>query len=435
VNAGAQPERVTVEGLSHDGRGVARILGKAMFVPGALPGEDVLIRRGRRHSRFDEAELVEVIGRSADRVTPRCAHYGVCGGCCLQHASPELQRRAKETALLDELERSARVRPDAVLPALASEPWGYRRRARLGAKYVTNKGRVLVGFREHGAPLVTDSQRCEVLAPEVGPLLGVLAELIGRLTIRDRVPQIEVAVAEGAAALCLRVLAEPSPSDRDKLAAFGAEHGLDMWLQSGGTETARPLSTARPLQYRLPDFDVTLEFGPLDFVQINAALNRSAVALALECLAPLPTDAVLDLYCGLGNFTLPIARRCARVLGVEGTASLIERARANARANGISNAEFAVADLDKDCRELPWARQRYDRVLLDPPRLGAKAVIPLIAAGGATRVVYISCHPGSLARDAGSLVHEHQFRLVQAGIMDMFPHTAHVESIAVFERR
>jgi 23S rRNA (uracil1939-C5)-methyltransferase len=430
-----QPERATVEGLSHDGRGLTRILGKAVFVPGALPGEEVLIRRRRRHSRFDEAELVEVIGRSPERVAPRCAHYGICGGCCLQHASGELQRRAKEAALLEELERSARVRPDSVLPALTSEPWGYRRRARLGVKYVTNKGRVLVGFRERASPFVTDSRRCEVLAPEVGPLLGPLAELVGRLTIRDRVPQIEVAVAEGAAALCLRVLAEPAPSDRDKLAAFGAEHGLDMWLQTGGIETARPLATARPLQYQLPDFDLKLEFGPLDFIQINGGLNRQAVALAMECLAPLPTDTVLDLYCGLGNFTLPIARRSARVVGVESAAGLIERARSNARANGISNAEFAVADLEQDCRELPWARQRYDRVLLDPPRTGAKAVVPLIASGGPARVVYISCHPGSLARDAGSLVHDHGYRLVLAGIMDMFPHTAHVESIAVFERR
>jgi 23S rRNA (uracil1939-C5)-methyltransferase len=435
VNSGAEPERVTVESLTHDGRGLARLLGKAVFVPGALPGEEVLIRRRRRRGRFDEAELVEVIARSPERVAPRCAHYGTCGGCCLQHASPELQRRAKEAALLDELERSARVRPDSVLPALSSEPWGYRRRARLGAKYVTNKGRVLVGFRERASPFVTDSERCEVLAPEVGPLLGALAELIGSLTIRDRVPQIEVAVAEGAAALCLRVLAEPSASDRSKLAAFGAEHGLDMWLQTGGTETAQPLTTARPLTYRLPDFDLALEFGPLDFVQINAALNRRVVALAMECLAPVPTDSVLDLYCGLGNFTLPIARRSARVVGVEGAAGLIALARANARANGIGNAEFAVGDLDQECRELPWAREHYDRVLLDPPRVGAKAVLPLIAAGGATRVVYISCHPGSLARDAGSLVHEHGYHLVQAGIMDMFPHTAHVESIAVFERR
>lgn len=435
MSAGAEAERVTVEGLTHDGRGLTRIAGKAVFVPGALPGEEVLIRRRRRRNRFDEAELVEVVARSADRVDPRCAHYGVCGGCCLQHASADLQRRAKETSLLDELERAGRVRPDRVLPALTAETWGYRRRARLGAKYVINKGRVLVGFRERASPFVTDSRRCEVLVPEVGPLLGALADLIGRLTIRDRVPQIEVAVGDGAAALCLRVLADPSASDREKLAAFGAEHGLDLWLQTGGTDSARPLTTARPLNYHLPDFGLTLEFGPLDFIQINEHLNRMAVTQAVQCLAPDRGDSVLDLFCGIGNFTLPIARRSARVLGVEGAAGLIERARSNAAANAITNAEFAVADLDQDCRALPWAHQQYHRVLLDPPRVGARSVLPVIAAGGASRVVYISCHPGSLARDAGSLVHDHGYRLVQAGIMDMFPHTAHVESIAVFERR
>ena len=414
---------------------MARIDGKAVFVPGALPGESVLLRRRTRRSKFDEAELVEVVVPSEQRVTPQCSAFGVCGGCSLQHASPALQRSAKQSALLEDLERIGKVTPGEVLAPLTGPIWGYRRRARLGAKWVAKKGRVLVGFRERAAPYIADVSTCEVLGAPVGQLVVPLAELIGALSIREQVPQIEVAIGDEAVALVFRTLSPASPEDSAKLEAFGAAHGVDIWLQTGGLSTVVPLGQARTLSYAIPAYDVTLEFQPLDFIQVNGVLNEHMIGHALSWLAPQPTDSILDLYCGLGNFTLPIARGAAHVHGVEGDAGLIERARRNAQRNGLGNASFSVADLSQDCQPLAWARERYERVLLDPPRVGAREMLPLIAAQRPARVVYISCHPGSLARDAGLLVHEQGFRLVAAGIMDMFPHTAHVESIAVFEPR
>jgi 23S rRNA (uracil1939-C5)-methyltransferase len=437
----AAGEAVTIVDLDHDGRGVARVGGKVVFVPGALPGETVRLGRRRRRSGHDVAELAEVVTPSPARVEPRCAHFGVCGGCALQHLDPSAQIAAKGRELQVQLERIGKVQPDEVLEPLAGPAWEYRRRARLGVKYVPKKGRVLVGFRERESPYVTDVRRCHVLAPPVGALVEALAVLVDGLAIRDRLPQIEVAIGErpaGAPAtvLVLRVLDPPGEADLERLRAFAREHDVEFWLQPGGYETAAPLDgPADPLRYGLPEFGVDLEFGPLDFVQVNAVLNRRMVSRAIELLAPTPTDAVLDLYCGLGNFTLPLARRAGRVFGVEGEAGLVARARANAERQGLSNATFAVADLSADLRTEPWARERWDRVLLDPPRVGAKEVLPAVAASRAERVVYISCHPGSLARDAGLLVHEHGYRLAAAGVMDMFPHTAHVESIAVFEPR
>jgi 23S rRNA (uracil1939-C5)-methyltransferase len=440
VSAGADP--VEIVDLDHDGRGVARVDGKVVFVPGALPGERVTLGRRRRRSGHDVAELADVVSRSPDRVEPRCEHFGVCGGCALQHLDPAAQVAAKGRELQSQLERIGKVRPDAVLPPLDGPVWEYRRRARLGVKYVPKKGRVLVGFRERESPYVTDVRRCHVLAPPVGTLVEPLGRLIDALSIRERLPQIEVAVGESAddarpvTVLVMRVLDPPSADDLAALRAFGREHGVEVWLQPGGYDTAAPLDPpGTTLRYGLPEFGVDLEFGPADFVQVNAGLNRRMVARAIELLAPGPSDAVLDLYCGLGNFTLPLARRAGRVFGVEGEAGLVARARANAARQGLANASFAVADLSKDLRTEPWARERWDRVLLDPPRVGAREVLPAVAASRAGRVVYISCHPGSLARDAGLLVHEHGYRLVAAGVMDMFPHTAHVESIAVFEPR
>ncbi len=426
-------ESVTITALAHDGRGIARIDGKAVFVPGALPDEQVTIRRRPRRGSYDEAELVSVEVASVERTAPRCTAYGVCGGCSLQHASADLQRRAKHGALVDELSRIGKVSPAEWLPPLTGPEYGYRRRARLGVKYVAKKGRVLVGFRERAAPYVADVSVCEVLTAPVGTLIEPLAALIGRLTIRESVPQIEVAVGDGTTALVFRVLAPPTPADEAELLSFAATHDVDLWLQTGGLATAAPLGASRPLRYRLDADDVTLDFRPLDFIQVNGDLNARMVSLALEWLAAGPDDSVLDLFCGLGNFTLPIARRAGHVHGVEGEAGLIERARANAAANGLANAEFSVANLAQDCSDLPFTRTAFTRVLLDPPRVGAREMLPLIAKLRPARVVYISCHPGSLARDAGILVHEHGFRLRAAGIMDMFPHTAHVESIAVFE--
>jgi 23S rRNA (uracil1939-C5)-methyltransferase len=376
-----------------------------------------------------------VLAPSAARVAPRCRHYGRCGGCALQHLAPAAQLAAKAGELVGQLERIGKVRPARELEPLAGPLYGYRRRARLGVRLLPKTGRAIVGFRERSSPRLADVRDCQVLAAPAGALCEALGELVGLLSIAARVPQIEVAVGERATVFVLRVLAPPAAADLERLRAFGRAHGVEFWLQPGGAETAAPIEPpGAVLDYRLPEFAVTLEFGPLDFVQVNAELNRRMVGRALELLDPGAGDAVLDLYCGLGNFTLPLARRAGRVLGVEGEAGLVGRARRNAERNGIGNARFAVADLAGSLAGEPWARERYARVLLDPPRAGALQVLPLIAASGARRVVYISCHPASLARDAGLLVHAHGFRLLAAGVIDMFPHTAHVESLAVFER-
>ncbi len=429
-------ELAEIVGLAHDGRGIARLGGKAVFVAGALPGEQVLIRRVRKRARLDEAVLVEIVVPAATRVEPACARFGRCGGCALQHMAPAAQVEAKAREYVQQLERIGHVRPERELPPLTGPVFGYRRRARLGVKVLKKSGRAIVGFRERTTPLLTDVRECKVLAAPIGAMCEALGELIGLLSIAESVPQVELGIGEGNSILVLRVLAPPTAADIARLQAFGREHGVDFWLQPGGAETAGPIEgAATALEYTLPEFDVRLEFTPLDFVQINAELNRRMVAEAIRLLAPEPGDRVLDLFCGLGNFTLPLARRSAEVLGVEGDAGLVARARRNAVLNGLANVRFAIANLFEPLGGEPWTRERYQRVLLDPPRAGALEVLPLVAASGATRVVYISCHPASFARDAGVLVNEHGFKLAAAGVMDMFPHTAHVESIAVFERR
>jgi len=439
----AEPETAEVAALTHEGEGVVRA-GKTVFVAGALPGERVTFERTRKHRQHDEGRLLEVLRPAAERVQPRCAHFGVCGGCALQHLAPEAQLALKEKQLRDNLERVARVECRSWLPPLRGPVWGYRRRARLGAKHVPKKGKVVVGFRERLAPYVADVDHCDVLAAPVGALVQPLAELLGALEIRQHVPQIEVAVADNATALVLRVLRTPSDEDRDKLRDFAAQHGVRLYLQTGGLDSVAELTGGESsLHYRLPAFDVTLEFAPTDFVQVNGPLNQALVARALELLAPTPESRVLDLYCGLGNFTLALARSAGHVVGVEGEAGLVTRARENARRNAISNVEFHVGDLSKPAEPTPvWLREPYTHVLLDPPRVGAPAELLAAVARPAgpnphpapRRIVYVSCHPGSLARDLGILVHEHGYTLESAGVVDMFPHTAHVESMALLTR-
>jgi 23S rRNA (uracil1939-C5)-methyltransferase len=429
-------ELVTVDGLTHEGEGVVHA-GKTVFVAGALPGERIRMRRSRRHRQHDDGELLEVLSSSSDRVTPRCPHFGVCGGCALQHLAPPAQLAAKEQALRDNLARLARATPLRWLAPLTGPAWGYRRRARLGARFVHKKDRELVGFRERAGRYVAELAHCDVLAPPAGELITPLAELIGALTIREAVPQVEVAVADNATALVLRVLEPPAPTDLERLAAFAAAHRVRLYLQPGGLASVQELGTpGEPLHYALPHFDLALEFAPTDFIQVNAAVNEALVSRALELLAVDATSRVLDLFCGLGNFTLPLARHAGSVTGVEGERVLIERARGNALRNGISNASFHVADLAlaPSADGLPWLRQPYSHVLLDPPRTGARAMLAAVAALAPARLLYISCHPGSLARDLGVLVHEHGFTLEAAGVVDMFPHTAHVESLALLSR-
>ncbi len=429
------PEVVTVVDLSHEGRGVARVDGKAIFIDGALPGEVVEIVRVRRQRSYDEAQLQKVIEASPDRVAPKCPHFGVCGGCALQHVSSERQLALKNKQLLDELQRIGRVTPREVLAPLQATSWNYRRRARLGVRWVIKKERTLVGFRERSSSFIAELNGCVILRPPLDGLIAPLGALIGGLSVRARLAQIECAVADNATALVFRVLDDITVEDRVALSEFERHHGVQLYLQPGGYETITPLSSdSKPLYYRLPKFDVTLQFEPSDFIQVNGELNERMIDRAIELLQVCAGDSVLDLFCGLGNFSLPLARRVKRVLGVEGDAGLVERARANAQRNGLANAEFLATNLMAEEQDAAWTRQRFDRVLIDPPRAGAQEVLPIIARCGAKRLVYVSCHPGSLARDAGLLVNEHGFELLGAGVMDMFPQTAHVESIAVFER-
>ncbi|HKE45606.1 MAG TPA: 23S rRNA (uracil(1939)-C(5))-methyltransferase RlmD [Steroidobacteraceae bacterium] len=427
-------ESLEVTSLSHDGRGVAHRAGKALFIAGALPGERVSVRNVRRRRSFDEGEVDAVITPSPERAVPRCPHFGVCGGCSLQHLDPAAQLRLKQEHLLEELRRTGRVEPEELLPPLSAAVWQYRRRARLGARFVPRKEKVVVGFRERSAPLVADLRSCEVLAPPFGALIAPLSELLSALSIRSRVPQVEIAAADNANALVFRVLDPPTAEDLQRLRAFGERHDVEIYLQSGGVDSVSALSSETPLYYRLDEGALEIEFRPTDFIQVNGALNRSMVAQALRLLEVSAHHRVLDLFCGLGNFTLPVARRAAEVVGIEGDAALVGRARTNAARNGIHNAEFHAANLDAIDPDLPWARRSYDRVLLDPPRVGARGALSLAAGSGVQRVVYISCHPGSLARDAGILVHELGLNLKAVGVMDMFPHTSHVESVAVFGR-
>ncbi|MBL8296922.1 MAG: 23S rRNA (uracil(1939)-C(5))-methyltransferase RlmD [Rhodanobacteraceae bacterium] len=421
--------------LSHDGRGVARHEGKAVFVRGALAGERVLARIAQRHRHYDEAQVEQVLVASADRVQPRCPHFGVCGGCALQHLAPDAQIAAKQRVLAENFERIGHVEPRHWLAPLTSAVWGYRRKGRLSVKYVDKKGKALVGFREDNGRYVADLSRCEVLAPAVGERIAAIAELVGQLACVREIPQIEIAAGDDTTALIFRHLQPLSDADRAALVAFGQAQGLAIYLQPGGNDSVHPLWPEQPrLAFRIAAAEVELEFRPLDFIQVNSAMNEAMIAHALALLDPLPTDRVLDLFCGLGNFTFPLARRCAQVVGVEGEHGLVERARQNAGRNGIGNVEYHVANLLDDQRDTPWARQSYDKILLDPPRSGAQAVFDYLPRKDTGRIVYVSCHPASLARDAGILVQKHGFKLRAAGVMDMFPHTAHVESIALFER-
>jgi len=428
-------ETADIVDLSHEGKGVARIDGKTVFVADALPGERVRLRRIQRHRSYDDAVCEEVLLPSPDRVSPACDHFGTCGGCTLQHLSSAAQIAFKQSQLTENLARIGGVSPAQWLPPLTGSVWGYRRRARLGIKDVTRKGRVLVGFRERAAPYIAELRQCPVLAPPVDRLLESLGALVQSLSIPNRIPQAEVAVGEGACVVVLRNLDPLTAADHQRLVDYEQVHGVRMYLQPGGPGTVVPVAgSAAQLHYTLPQFDITVQFEPTDFVQINGELNRKMVTRAIELLACQSGDQVLDLFCGLGNFSLPLARTAASVTGVEGDTGLVQRARENAERNGLTNVAFHAADLFGDVSGAPWASRAYDRVLIDPPRAGAREVLPLVARSGARRVLYISCHPGSLARDAGLLVNEHGFALTAAGVMDMFPHTAHVEAIAVFDR-
>ena len=438
VSALSAPVEVTA--MTHDGRGIASVDGKRVFIHGALPGETVSFQVTRRTRDYDEAEVAQVLRAAPERVEPRCAAYVRCGGCSLQHMDPTAQILAKQQVLLDNLRHIGQVSPERVLPPLTGPVWGYRRKARLGVRWVRAKNRVLVGFRERRSAFIAEAARCEVLDETVGGRLEALAALIDGLSIADRVPQIEVAVTDALTVLVLRVLATPSAADLEALRAFGMAHEIQFWLQPKGPDSAAPIPGAfgpdRMLAYHLPEDGLAMCFRPHDFTQVNEAMNRRMVAQAMALLDPAPDERLLDLFCGLGNFTLPMARRAREVVGVEGDADLVAQARGNAERHGLTQTRFVKANLyDAAALDpLPWGAGAFDGVLLDPPRSGAREVLPAVAATGARRVVYVSCHPATLARDAGDLVRLHGYRLAAAGVMDMFPHTGHVESVALFVR-
>ncbi|HRF84628.1 MAG TPA: 23S rRNA (uracil(1939)-C(5))-methyltransferase RlmD, partial [Pseudoxanthomonas sp.] len=378
---------------------------------------------------------LDVLVASPERVPPRCPHFGTCGGCVLQHLAEDRQIVAKQRVLLENLERIGKVAPGRVLAPLVADNWGYRRKGRFSVRRVNKKDKTLVGFREQDPRFVADLQQCHTVIPQIGTKIVALAALVDGLQAREQIPQIEFIAGDAAIALTVRHLQPLGEADRDALARFGREHGFAIFLQPKGPDSVHPLQGEAPaLSFRLPQWDVELAFEPLDFIQVNAKLNQAMIAHALQLLDAQPGERVLDLFCGLGNFTLPLARAVAQVVGVEGDAGLVARARANATRNGLDNAQFFAADLAQDQRGTPWMRAGFDKLLLDPPRSGADEVLKQLPLQGIDRIVYVSCHPGSLARDAGFLVHERGYRLAAAGVMDMFPHTAHVESIALFER-
>jgi len=429
-----------IESLDLEARGVARRDGKVVFVEGALPGERVSVQVVRRKPSYEIARVDQVLRASSQRVTPRCPHFGVCGGCAMQHLDPAAQVAVKQRALEDTFWHVGKLRPARILPPMHGPAWGYRYRARLSVRVVPKKGGVLVGFHERKSSYVADMRTCHVLPAHVARLLVPLRGMIASLSAPDRMPQIEVAVGDACTVLVLRHLLPLTDGDVAVLRAFAREHGVTWWLQPKGPDSVHPLEPgdAETLAYALPEFGLRLPFKPTDFTQVNHAINRVLVSRALSLLEPGPQDRVADLFCGLGNFTLPLATRAREVVGVEGSKALTDRALAAARRHGLAD-RTAFATLNLFEVDADWLRGlgRFDRMLIDPPREGAQAVAQALtqlqAVERPARIVYVSCNPATLARDAAILVHEGGYALRAAGVINMFPHTGHVESIAVFE--
>ncbi len=429
----SQELQACIENMSHEGRGIAHTAGKTIFVEGALTGERVNFVYTRRRGRHDEAVVTQVLEPSEDRVVPECEHYGVCGGCSLQHMHGDAQIRLKQQALLELLTQQAKVIVESIMPPVRGSAWGYRHKARLSVRYVEKKGRVVLGFMEKRGRLVADLRLCKVLHPAVGARLEVLRDFINVLSVRHQIPQVEIAVGDHATAFILRHLSPFTESDLLQIRKFAESQHVVLYGQAGGAETVTPLWPRSPvsLTYALPQSGLNFEFMPADFTQINRAVNAALVSKAVALLEPGPADEVLDLFCGLGNFSLALARHAHTVVGLEGDQELISRARANARRNGIENAAFFAVDL---ALQHPTLAEPYTKVLLDPPRTGADEVLRRLSWQSVERVAYVSCNPSTLARDARYLVEEQGFRLASAGVLDMFPQTAHVESLALFVR-
>ncbi len=425
-----------IDALSHDGRGLALREGKRVFVDGALPKERVLAEVRRKRARFEEATTLEVVSQSETRVEPRCAQAERCGGCSLQHLENQAQIELKQTTLMQQLEHFGGLSPAKLLPVMTGPCFEYRRKARLGVRYVAKRDEVLVGFREKGSSFITDIEQCHILDQRVGGQIMALRELIGGLSVYRAIPQIEVAMGDESAALVFRHLEPLQEQDVERLKRFGQTIDIEIYLQPGGIDTVHkiwPADDLDRLSYRLPEFDLEMRFHPMDFTQVNQEINRKVVALAVSLLDPQPDESVLDLFCGLGNFTLALARSGARVVGVEGSEEMVKRGFENARHNKLDKVDFFAADLTQEFATQPWAEQGFDKMLIDPPRSGALEIVREMARFAPKRIVYVSCNPATLARDAGELSLL-GYSLSEAGVMDMFPHTTHVESIAVFNR-
>ena len=426
---------IEIEALSHEGRGISHIDNKVIFTRGALPGEKVIASRTLSRAKYEEADVVEVIEPSLDRIDAKCSVYGICGGCSFQHLSSLNQISAKHDWLQSAFMGQSKVQPKEWLEPIQVESWGYRRKARLGVRYVAKKEKVLVGFRERKSSFVTVMSRCEVLHPSLGDNLEILSECIEALSIKDHVPQIEVAIAEKDTILILRHLQPLNENDEKVLIDYAKKLSITWYLQSGGLDTIKPLKNPVQLTYSIPKHNIEMSFLPNDFTQVNFELNKKMIDLALDLLDLNENDDVIDLFCGLGNFTLPISRYANKVVGIEGDQGLVERAKANAEENNINNALFYKADLFEDVSGFEWFRgKNYNKALIDPARTGAIEIVELLPKLNIERLVYVSCNPATLARDTAKLI-SLGFSLESAGVMDMFPQTAHVESIALFVRK
>jgi 23S rRNA (uracil1939-C5)-methyltransferase len=443
-----QDNLIEIESLDMDARGVAHLdnedgsPGKVIFVEGALPGERVSYSTFKKKKSWEAANMTALHRESSMRVKPKCVYFGICGGCAMQHLEPSAQVAIKQRVLEDNLWHLGKVKADTMLRPIYGPTWGYRYRARLSVRHVKKKGTVLVGFHERKSAFVADMQTCEILPPHVSAMLMPLRALIGDLSIVEQLPQIELAVGEDVTAMVLRIMAPLSADDEVKLKAFADQYQVQWWLQTKGPETAVPYYPLdKQLHYLLPEFGIRMPFKPVDFTQVNHHINRVLVVRTLRLLGAQPDERIADLFCGLGNFTLPLAMQAAQVIGIEGSSALTERAQANAVVNGVAaKTDFSVRNLFEVTSADLIALGKFDRMLIDPPRDGAMAVCQALAGLDAAhqhfkpkRIVYVSCSPGTLARDAGILVHEAGYVLKMAGVVNMFPHTSHVESMAVFE--
>lgn len=433
----AASREAVIESLDHEGRGVTHVDGKTIFIEGALPGERVTFRPYKVKPNFEVGDVERVIEPSAQRVAPRCPHFGVCGGCSMQHLEAGAQVAAKQRVLENALWHIGRARPEVLYPAIVGPVWGYRYRARLSVRMVPSKGGVLIGFHERRSSYVVPMESCAILPPHLSAMIPRLRELVAGFSAPDRLPQIEVAVGEGITVLVFRHLLPITAADDARFAAFAQAEGVQVWLQPGGPDSAYRLhpKSAPGLAYTLPEFGVSMAFRPTDFTQVNMGINRVLMRRTMQLLDPRPGERIADLFCGLGNFSLPIARLGAYVVGVEGSDALVRRAGENAVENGLgARCEFHAANLFEATEDSLAALGHLDKLLIDPPREGAIAVVKALGDDAPKRIVYVSCNPATLARDTAVLTNEKGYRLRGAGIANMFPQTSHVESIAVFER-